>query len=198
LNYKIYAGFEILEKDLVAGPASQWPTMTHGRVSRLACAHARTVTPQWLGHRLPPHVDAVDRPPHPLHAQPMQLSPPHACHVLIPRSDHAKAPFPSSPSAGAKLSPHFALLTICLCHCCTHCRPRQPPLLPSSASTGAPPSRRVTVCKRSRRPARLSDQPHWPFRPPHGAHRGQSPLALLWSTNQRPELRPGTTLLPDW
>jgi hypothetical protein len=31
-------------------------------MSRLACAHAHMVTPWWLGHRPPPHTDAVGRP----------------------------------------------------------------------------------------------------------------------------------------
>jgi hypothetical protein len=139
----------------------------------------------------------ADHPPPPLQAQPMQSPPPRACRILIPRSCHVEVPFPSSPSAAVKLSPHYALLTVHLCHCCAHCRPCQPPLLPSSVSTGAPPSRRVAVRKRSRQPTRPCDQPHRSLRPPRGAHRGQSPPALLRSSNQLPELRSSTTLLPD-
>jgi hypothetical protein len=197
LNYKICVGFEILEKDLVAGPSCQRPTTAHGRVSRPARAHVRAATQRWLSHHLPPRTGTVDRPPPPLHAQPMQSPPPRACRVRVPRSDHAEAPFPSSPSTAAKLSPHSTLLAVRLCHCCAHCRPRQPLLLPSSVSTGAPPSRRVAVRKRSHRPVRPSDHPHQPLHPPRGAHRGQSPPALLRSSNQLLELRPGTTLLPD-
>jgi hypothetical protein len=32
LNYKIYAGFEILKKDLVAGPACQQPTTANAKL----------------------------------------------------------------------------------------------------------------------------------------------------------------------
>jgi hypothetical protein len=46
----------------VAGPACQRPTPTHGRVSRPARAHGRATTMWWLGHRPPPHADAVSRP----------------------------------------------------------------------------------------------------------------------------------------
>jgi hypothetical protein len=44
-----------------AGPACQWPTTPHGRVSRPAHAHAHAVTPRWVGHRPPPRAGAVDR-----------------------------------------------------------------------------------------------------------------------------------------
>jgi hypothetical protein len=97
----------------------------------------------------------------------------HMCATsLSPHSCHAEAPFPSSPSTVAKVSPHSALLTVCLCHCCAHCQPRQPPMLPSSVSTGALPSCHVTICKRSRQPARPCHQSHRPLHPPRGAHHG--------------------------
>jgi hypothetical protein len=57
----IFGRWKILKKiRKVAGPACQWPTTGHGRVSRLARAHARAKTPRWLGHRPPPHTDAID------------------------------------------------------------------------------------------------------------------------------------------
>jgi hypothetical protein len=172
-----------------------------GRVSQPARAHtrshARVAASRWLDHRPPPLIGADDRSAPLLHMQPMQPPPPRACRAIIPRSGHVEAPFHSSSSTATKLQPHSALLTICLYHCCTHCRPRQPPLLPSSVSTGAPPSCCVAVLKGSRRPARPSDQLHRLLGPPRGAHRGQSPPAHLRSSNQLPELRPGTMLLPD-
>jgi hypothetical protein len=57
--------------------------------------------------------------------------------------------------------------------------------------------RHHAVHKRSHQPARSCDQPHRPLHPPCGAHRGQSPPALLRSSNQLPELCLGTTLLLD-
>jgi hypothetical protein len=68
------------------------------------------------------HLAPADRPPSTLHAQPMQPPPPRTCHVLMPRSCHVEALFPSSPSAATKLSPHSTLLTIRLCHWCAYCR----------------------------------------------------------------------------
>jgi hypothetical protein len=118
-------------------------------------------------------------------------------HRLHVRSGHIEALFRSSSSTVTKLPPHSALLNVCLYHCCAHCRPRRPPLLLMSVSTGAPPSHCVTVHKGIRWPTQPSDQPHRPLHPPDGGCRGQSPPALLQSSNQLHELRPGTTLLLD-
>jgi hypothetical protein len=66
-------------------------------VSRPARAHTCATMPRWLGHRRPPRTSAVDRPPHLLHAQPMQPPTPRACRTIIPHSGHVETHSPRLP-----------------------------------------------------------------------------------------------------
>jgi hypothetical protein len=66
-------------------------------VSRPARAHTCATMPRWLGHRRPPRTSAVDRPPHLLHAQPMQPPIPRECRTLIPHSGHVETHSPRLP-----------------------------------------------------------------------------------------------------
>jgi hypothetical protein len=68
LNYKVCAGFEILEKESVTGPLASSTRRPHSHVSQPT--HARGQ--RWRGHRPPPHAGTVGRPPRLLHAPHMR------------------------------------------------------------------------------------------------------------------------------
>jgi hypothetical protein len=91
-------GFGILEKELVAGPLASRP-----RQPIAACPGPRTRgNAAWRGHRPPPHVGAVGRPPHLLHTSCMR-SPPWEPYRVLLRSKGEANSIASTPRTSAIL-----------------------------------------------------------------------------------------------
>jgi hypothetical protein len=95
-------------------------------VSRPACTHVRTATPQWLGHRPPPRTGGVDRSPPLLHAQLMQSPPPRACRALMPHSGHTKIHSPPLPQQPPSSRPTLLCLPPSTALVCLGATPSQP------------------------------------------------------------------------
>jgi hypothetical protein len=106
LNYKIYAGFEILEKDLVAGTACQRPTTAQGRVSRPALPPPPRVHGDTMAAQAPPATSRRHCRPPATSAPRVALAAAASTCVPHPYPRVAATPRLSSPSLPLCFPPH--------------------------------------------------------------------------------------------
>jgi hypothetical protein len=108
LDFK-FGRWKIMKNQKSGSPACQRPTPAHGRMSQLAHAHTCAEMPWLLGHRPPPHVNAVGGPLSGFPCRPRALLPlPYPlCCVKVKAKFHV--PRCSSPSPSLRSSCRYSV-----------------------------------------------------------------------------------------